>query len=84
MSARRADAVRLDWSTPVPRFGRVRVVGHTCECKARVYELCTSGGLAWVRRIDRHSPGETVRVTHPCRVGEAGELWALILAGEAR
>jgi hypothetical protein len=74
----------VEWCEPLPRFQRVRVRRHTCECKPRVYELCTAGGLAWVRRTDRLKSMVKVSESHPRLVGEAEELWSMILAGRAK
>jgi hypothetical protein len=54
------DAEPMEWEVPMARFVRVRVLRHTCECKPCVYEFCAAGGLAWVRRTQRHETGETV------------------------
>jgi hypothetical protein len=84
VSDRQVGAIRLKWSEPTQRFAYVRVVRHTCDCRARIYELCASGGSAWIRRTDRTPPRALVRETHPSRTAPAEALWALILAGQAR
>lgn len=84
LGVRRADAERVEWCDPVPRFDRVRVLRHTCECRARVYEFCAAGGLAWVRRTDRLAAGPTVKESHPGSYGEVEKLWERLLTGEAR
>ncbi|MFG1708668.1 hypothetical protein ACFLIM_36270 [Nonomuraea sp. M3C6] len=80
----RADAEVIDWCEPKQRFDRVRIRRHTCECKARVLEFCTTGGLAWVRRTDRLADACQVRESHPQRTDEAEKLWRRLLNGEAR
>lgn len=52
-ASRQPDAEVVVWHTPDTFVERVRVVRHTCECRARIYELCAAGGLAWVRVTDR-------------------------------
>lgn len=81
---RRAGAGRVDWSKPVPRFDRVRVLRHTCECKARIYELCVAGGLAWIRQTDRLESVPVVRESAPRPLGEVEEVWKKLLAGQVR
>ncbi|MEV4105917.1 hypothetical protein AB0J42_37265 [Nonomuraea sp. NPDC049649] len=80
---RTADAESIDWHDPLPRFYRVRVLRHTCECRTRVYELCASSGLAWIRRIERTPAGVTVKESHPTSYGKAEELWKKLLSGQA-
>lgn len=80
---RRFDAELVEWCEPIPRFQRVRVRRHTCECKPRIYELCTAGGLAWVRRTDRLKSVVKVGESPPCSFREAEELWEKLLAGRA-
>ncbi|MEO3799470.1 hypothetical protein [Nonomuraea sp. B1E8] len=63
----RADAELVDWRDPYPRFERVRIKRHTCGCKARILELCTAAGLAWVRKTDRLEAGSLVWETPPGR-----------------
>ncbi|TDE60377.1 hypothetical protein E1295_00630 [Nonomuraea mesophila] len=70
----RADAELVDWRNPHPRFERVRIMRHTCDCRARVLELCTASGLAWVRRTDRMGAGSLVRESHPGNVDIAEKL----------
>jgi hypothetical protein len=42
--------VVIQWSPAVSRGGRVRVQDYTCECRRVVYELCSAGGVAFIRR----------------------------------
>ncbi|GGP04692.1 hypothetical protein LDL08_04415 [Nonomuraea glycinis] len=81
--SRRFDAESVEWREPIPRFQRVRVRRHTCECKPRVYELRTAGGLAWIRRTDRLKSVIKVSESPPRLFGEVEELWEKLLAGQA-
>lgn len=83
VSVRTAEAESIDWHDPLPRFCRVRVLRHTCECRARIYEFCASSGLAWIRRTDRSPSAVTVKESHPTSYRKAEELWKKLLAGEA-
>jgi len=37
--------------------GTIRRIDITCECMARVYVLCSAGGLRHINRVDRHESG---------------------------
>lgn len=78
-----ADDESIDWRDPLPRLGRVRVLRHTCECRARAYELCAGGGCAWIRRTDRSPTVMAVKESCPTSYREAGDLWEKLLSGEA-
>ncbi|WP_043623647.1 hypothetical protein [Nonomuraea candida] len=80
----RRDAELVDWREPEPRFDRVRIRRHTCDCKARILELCTAGGVAWVRKTDRFESGSLVWESRPLKTNEAEELWRKLLDGKAR
>lgn len=73
----------IEWSEPIPRFDRERVRACTCECRARIYELRTAGGLSWIRRTDRLEPAPVVRVSPPRPAGETEKLWQMLLTGQA-
>ncbi|MDA0632538.1 hypothetical protein OUY22_03850 [Nonomuraea sp. MCN248] len=75
------DAGSVDWRDPLPRFCRVRVLRHTCECRARIYEFCAAAGLAWIRRTDRSPTAVTVKESRPTSYGEAEALWEKLLSG---
>lgn len=77
------DAEAVDWSEQVPRFTRVRVLRHTCECKPYVYELCAAGGLAWVRRTSRLGSAPSVTESDPASFSRAEALWEKLLNGAA-
>ncbi|MDA0643292.1 hypothetical protein [Nonomuraea ferruginea] len=67
----------------MPRFGRVRVLRHTCERRARVYEFCAAAGLAWIRRTDRSSTVVFVEESRPTSYGEVAKWWEKLFSGEA-
>ncbi len=60
----------------------MRVHRHTCECKATIYELCSAGGLMFIRRTKR---GVKVEVRESERLVSARMrlLWLRLLSGEA-
>ncbi|WP_343953748.1 hypothetical protein [Nonomuraea longicatena] len=47
------------------------------------YELLAVGGLYWIRRIERADDGLVVRVSPQAANRWVGELWSLIMSGEA-
>lgn len=80
----RADAELVDWREPEPRFERMRIRRHTCDCKARVLEFCTAGGMAWVRKTDRLDGASLVWESRPQKVDDVDKLWKKLLNGQAR
>ncbi|WP_055483446.1 hypothetical protein [Sphaerimonospora mesophila] len=78
-----AGAVMVRWLEPQRRCARVRVREHTCECRARIYELCQAGGLSFVRRTDRTPKGPQVMETEWLPAARARELWHKIITGHA-
>jgi hypothetical protein len=56
VAAAHIQAEPLEWELPIPRVHRVRVRAHTCVCQSPIFELCTAGGLWFVRRITAESP----------------------------
>ncbi|MFG1960775.1 hypothetical protein [Nonomuraea sp. NPDC049028] len=80
----RPDAETITWLAPMSRFPCVRVIRHTCECQEVIYELCTSGGLAWVRVTERAKSGPVIRESHPGPYGAAEELWTKFMTGQVR
>lgn len=72
----------VDWEPSVKRTDRIRVREHTCTCRSPIFELCTAGGLSFVRRLtdDDTATVESSRVS--ARV--ARDLWERILNGQAR
>ncbi|MFC0862366.1 hypothetical protein ACFHYQ_08655 [Sphaerimonospora cavernae] len=82
-AAAQPDAVTIRWLKPQPRSARIRVKEHTCECKARIYELCQAGGLFFVRRTDRAQNGQQVMETEWLPSARMRELWHDIITGRA-
>ncbi|GLW09546.1 hypothetical protein Misp01_46750 [Microtetraspora sp. NBRC 13810] len=76
----RQDADQLRWQVVTERSDRVRVVEWTCPCHHPVYELCSSGGLLFIRRWDSANWVESDR----WRLHEAREMWDKLLAGACR
>ncbi|MGI5160141.1 hypothetical protein [Microbispora sp. CA-102843] len=66
---------------PTNRSDRVRVRRHTCECKATIYELCSAGGLLFIRRTKRGKKVE-IRETERLVAARMEELWVRLLSGE--
>jgi hypothetical protein len=77
---------KIRWLPAIPRSDRVRVVQYTCDCRGVVYELCSSGGLMYIRRLTYTANGEVKEVIETDRLVTAkmAELWAGLLAGEDR
>ncbi|WP_433501697.1 hypothetical protein ACQP1K_29100 (plasmid) [Sphaerimonospora sp. CA-214678] len=76
-------AVTVRWLKPQPRCPRIRVKEHTCECRARIYELCQAGGLFFIRRTDRGRNGQKVMETEWLPSARMRELWHKIITGHA-
>lgn len=74
--------LKLSWHEPTSRASRIRVVSHTCECKATTYELCAAAGQGFVLRTDREKG--TVRETAWTLTAVARHTFHQILQGEAR
>ncbi|WP_205825590.1 hypothetical protein [Microbispora catharanthi] len=67
------------------RTVRARVVAHTCDyCSALAYELCSSGGLLFVRRMDRSGDQPKTGETERLPDARARRLWMDLLLGKAR
>lgn len=79
---RQSSCASLDWHAPRDD-GRCRVIAWTCDCRCVYYELCESGGLAFIRRVTQDRP-PTVAETHRVRVPEARTTWQALLTGLAR
>ena len=78
-----SNAEPLTWHDTTQRFARVRIIQHTCDCQPKVYELCTSAGLTWIRATERSPTKPTIQETHPCSTNLAHELWQKVLTGRA-
>ncbi|MBX6383922.1 MAG: hypothetical protein IRZ07_13260 [Microbispora sp.] len=73
---------KINWMKPTNRSDRVRVRLHTCECKATIYELCSAGGLMFIRRTKRGKKLE-IHETERLIAARMEKLWARLLSGEA-
>ncbi|GAA2876000.1 hypothetical protein GCM10010517_37050 [Streptosporangium fragile] len=62
----------------------MRVIAWTCECQDVFYELCQTGGQAFIRRTVKTGKGRGVRETCRWRVAEAQAMWTALLSGLAR
>ncbi len=82
-AAAQPDAATVRWLKPHSRCARIRVKEHTCECRARIYELCQAGGLFFVRRTDRSRSGQQMMETEWLPSARTRELWHKILTGHA-
>jgi hypothetical protein len=84
VSMMRRDCERLRWNVVNSGRHRVRVVVWTCSCRATVYELCTAGGRAFIRRTVQAEPRAVVCETAWGSPEEAWENWAALLSGRVR
>ncbi|MGW7477083.1 hypothetical protein ACWGH8_00700 [Nonomuraea muscovyensis] len=71
----------VEWERSLPRADRLRVRAHTCGCRRPFFELCTAGGLWFVRRMSGESPADVVE-TRWMRERAAKDLWRRILSGQ--
>lgn len=80
--------MRLEWVSPYEGNVPIRVWQGTCSCRQPVYELCLSGGRAFIRKTTTVVAGEmravSVRESPRWGVKYARETWAELLAGHAR
>ncbi|GIH69419.1 hypothetical protein [Sphaerimonospora thailandensis] len=79
-------AEELRWIPDHGRSDRVRVLAHTCTlCRVVSYELCSAGGLHFIRRIERtRSDAVMVRETERLPAARMEPIWARLLKGNAR
>ncbi len=63
---------------------RFRVVSHTCECLATLYELCAVGGVYFIRRTVRGPVDDEVWESPRNRLRSVEDLWVRLLRGRAR
>jgi hypothetical protein len=84
VAAVRAKHEKIKWLDPTPRSDRLRVRMHTCECHATIYELCSSGGLQFIRRSTRGPSSVTVHESERLIAARADDLWLRLLVGEFR
>ncbi|WP_200926254.1 hypothetical protein [Sphaerimonospora mesophila] len=78
--------MRLRWLPDTRRTTYARVVQHTCDdCVPVSYELCTAGGLMFIRRTDRTRGAKPeVRETERLITSRAQVMWRDLLLGIAR
>ena len=83
VAAPQAQLESVLWEPSLPRAHRVRVREHTCICQSPQFELCTAGGLWFVRRT---SAGASTGIVESAWVSAsaANELWGRLLSGQAR
>ncbi|MEU4541629.1 hypothetical protein AB0G15_43055 [Streptosporangium sp. NPDC023825] len=74
----------VSWRGRMPRFDRIRVREHTCECEPLTYEFCTAGGMVLIRRRQGEGKKVTLRESEWMRTAEGERLWTAILTGRAR
>lgn len=73
----------IEWGQSHSRVNRVRVRTHTCSCTSPYFELCTAGGLWFVRRFTAGTP--TMIAESPWMAARAAQdLWNQILTGQAQ
>ncbi|MDP9847735.1 hypothetical protein [Streptosporangium lutulentum] len=63
---------------------RLRVIIWTCCCRATLYELCQTGGQAFIRRTLQLDGDRQVHETYRRLIRQAEEVWRALLSGEAR
>jgi hypothetical protein len=80
----RATSEKIQWHDGRSVAERVRIGRWTCPCKATVYELCTVGGIAFIRRTIQDERGPRVHETSRMLIRKADALWDRLLRGEAR
>ncbi|MEU7746729.1 hypothetical protein [Nonomuraea sp. NPDC049158] len=83
IAAPHVQAEPVGWEQSRPRANRIRVREHTCSCQRLIFELCTSGGLWFVRRISGEGPSEAVESAW-LSARDARDLWVQILTGQAQ
>jgi hypothetical protein len=84
MAGRKLGCESIEWRRIPPPRDRVRVLSHTCECLATLYELCGLRGAYFVRRTTRGPGGDEVAESPRLIAGQAGDLWFRLLRGHAR
>ncbi len=78
------DAKPLAWHAS-QRFARFRVLAWTCgEHRETWYELCSGGGMAFIRRMSGDPVTPEVSQTHAWKLAEAQQVWAALLSGHVR
>ncbi|WP_200926646.1 hypothetical protein [Sphaerimonospora mesophila] len=76
----------MRWLPDTRRTSYARVVQHTCDqCRTVSYELCSAGGLRFIRRTDRtRAARPEVRETERLITCRAQEMWRDLLLGLVR
>ncbi|GAA0916322.1 hypothetical protein [Nonomuraea longicatena] len=79
---------RVEWQFEgnmwVLRYGRQpRVMRLSCRCRPVEYEELAIGGRHWIRRIERTGDGIVLQVSPETANRWVGELWDLIMSGDA-
>ena len=83
LSGQQAEVESVRWERSLPRADRVRVRAFTCACQSPVFELCTAGGLWFVRCLSDENPAAPLESEWmPAKAGNS--LWLRILNGQAR
>jgi hypothetical protein len=68
------DHVRLNWREPYRTPERVRPLAWTCACRATIYELCSGGGQAFIRRTLQLDDNAMVHESPRWLVNEASRV----------
>ena len=71
----------VEWRPVRDALDAARVVAHTCECRAVMYELCGWGGAYFIRRTVHGSQGDQVAESPRVRLAVAEEWWSRLLRG---
>jgi hypothetical protein len=80
----RVDAEQVEWRRVHPPFEPARVIEHTCECRAVLYELCSRGGARFIRKTTRGPGRWTIAESPPAPAARVRVLWGQLLSGAAR
>lgn len=73
----------MEWSPILPRADRLRIRDHSCSCRYPMFELCTAGGLWFVRCHPAKDPAGILESAW-MSARAAQKLWEQILSGEAQ
>lgn len=85
VSSLQAGYEKLRWNDPCGRTPRARVRERTCECRARIFELCAAGGLMFIRRTDRDEKGPVhIAESEWWPTARAHCEWLRLLTGQTR
>jgi hypothetical protein len=84
IARRRQGYEPIEWRQIRGPRDTVRVITHTCECLATLYELCALGGTYFIRRTIRGESRDEVHESPRLIPGRTGGLWFRLLHGHAR